>query len=109
MAADGDDRSDQREGEEREHERRTARAPRPSGAPALVRLAREVGDEVVEIRVGLRRHAALEPGLELLGVEAPFEVALPESLADRFPLFVADAERTIARTVAGVVSVFIGW
>jgi hypothetical protein len=53
---------------------------------------REVGDELVEIRVGPGGQAAIEPRRKLVGVESPLDVGLPQDLRDCVALFVTDAQ-----------------
>src|SRR5262249_29950731 len=102
-----DEEEDQRDGQPRkvaagddpgdhcDRQKQECSRPQPPGPgmlrPLALRLPTwEVGDQLVQLGVGLRRHAALEPGLQLVGVEAAFQVALPQDLADRVALLVAD-------------------
>jgi hypothetical protein len=101
-----EDRSDQREGQEQEGQRDGPRPP-PRGmsrTPALFRLSREVDDQCVEVGIGLRCEAAVEPLLELDRVESSVHVLAPEDLGHRFPLPVADAQTPVARAALSVIA-----
>src|SRR5262245_60187136 len=45
----------------------------------------------------------IEPGLELVGLQTSFEVALPQDLTDCVALLVADTQRAVAWAVTSVV------
>jgi hypothetical protein len=90
-----DDRGTHCKREERGGERPQPRAPRPARTPGLALFTREVGDELVELGVGLRRHAAIEPCLELVGVQTPLDMGLPQNLRDRVALLVSDSQRAL--------------
>src|SRR5262249_16587612 len=103
----GDDRGDQRDREEQERGWPQPPGPGMPRQPMVRLLTREIGDQLVDLGVGLRRHAALEAGLEFIGVEASFQVALAQDLADRVAFLVADSQRPVAWSVARVVSIVI--
>jgi hypothetical protein len=108
VAAADDDRCDQ--GERDQRQRRDAPPGprvRPAASPRFGLRAREVRDERVEVGVGLRLEALLEALLELGGVEASLQVALPEDLRDRIAFAVADAQRAVVRPAAPVVTVLV--
>src|SRR5262249_43662443 len=96
---------DERERQEQKRERPRPRPQRPCPAAAPCLVTREVGDELVELGVGLRRQAALETGLKLVDVQTSFQACPPHARADRPALRVAGAQAAVARTVARVVSV----
>jgi len=106
MPAAQDDRRHERERDQ--HQGQRGDAPEWPGAPdsALLCLgAWKVGDEPVEVAVGLRREAALEAILELVCVEASFNVVPTDDLRDRVAFTVADSERAITRAATPVVAV----
>src|SRR5207249_3839361 len=78
--------------------------PFPPGPTLLSVRAGKVGDELVELGVGLRDQAALEALLELVAVEASVEVVPAQDLADRLALAVAHAQLAIARAATPVVT-----
>jgi hypothetical protein len=45
--------------------------------------------------------------VELVGVETPFQVALPQNVTDGVAFLVADAKRAVARAVSEVGAVVI--
>jgi len=95
----GRDRGDQRNRQKQDRERPWPPCPGLPAPAAPCLLARLVGDQLVELGVGLRCQAAVEPCVELVGVETPFQVALPQDVTDGVAFLVADAKRAVARAV----------
>ena len=92
-------------GRKRNGSKRGANLETCCGPAALGRVG-QVGDELVELGVCLRRHRALEPCLELVVVQTSFHVALSQDLADRVALLVAHTHRAVARTVKRIAGHF---
>jgi hypothetical protein len=90
-------------------DRKPARPWTPPRIPhrAATRRAREVGDQLIEICVGLRGQAAINPDVELLSVQTSFDVAPPQDLSDGIPLLIADTEQAVARPNGRIVRLVI--